>query len=362
MAMSSAAFLRRCFSATRATEPSMRRLFLGLRGVSTETGAPAARESKLGLDIQRTKIICTLGPASSDSEIVNALVRDGMTCARFNFSHATEEELVQRFELVRNARGKHFHNDWSNVPPNLRAVLVDTKGPEVRTGPLPGNAAELQIESGMELLLTFSDVTGDAPWGAGDSSSSDSIGLPRLHVDYENLSAAVEVGGNILLDDGLVALEVISTDVSTKQVRCKALNGGPIKKNKGVNLPGAALDLPALTSKDKRDLKWAVGAGADYVAASFIRNADHVRVCRAFLDRLCDEWHALALRTDENAPRPRRPLLISKIESQEGVENFAEILEESDGIMVARGDLGVEIPFEKVFAAQKMMVCRCLLV
>ena len=156
---------------------------------------------------------------------------------------------------------------------------------------------------------------------------------------------------NLLL---LLSFAPILQDVENDSVTCIALNGGPIKKNKGVNLPGAELDLPALTDKDKRDLKWSVEKGADFVAASFIRTAGNVRSVKAFLDRCIAE---LPL-SEGQLPR-LRPLVISKIESKEGVDNFDAILKESDGIMVARGDLGVEIPFRKVFAAQKMMVEKC---
>lgn len=146
-------------------------------------------------------------------------------------------------------------------------------------------------------------------------------------------------------------IPVIEVRAQDHTVICTALNGGPIKKNKGVNLPGTVLDLPALTEKDKRDLKWACDVGADFVAASFIRTAANVRSVVAFLDRCIAE-----VPVKEGEKRPLRPLVISKIESKEGVDNFSEILHESDGIMVARGDLGVEIPYSKVFAAQKMMI------
>ena len=148
-----------------------------------------------------------------------------------------------------------------------------------------------------------------------------------------------------------IIVTVIEVRPQDGTVVCTALNGGPIKKNKGVNLPGTVLDLPALTDKDKRDLQWAVNIGADFVAASFIRTAANVRSVIAYLDRCIAEHPA-----NEGEKRPLRPLVISKIESKEGMDNYREILQESDGIMVARGDLGVEIPYSKVFAAQKMMI------
>ena len=226
---------------------------------------------------------------------------------------------------------------------SLYHFKVDTKGPEVRTGPLPGNVDELEIQPGAVVELTTNDVSQESP--------SDII---RIQVDYQSIVKTVKVGGHVLLDDGLIDLEVVDIDSKRQSVTCTALNGGPIKKNKGVNLPGMELDLPALTEKDKRDLEWACRVGADYVAASFIRSAGNVRSVVAYLDRCIAN-----LPSSDDGPKPLRPLVISKIESKEGVDNFEEILQESDGIMVARGDLGVEIPYSKVFAAQKMMVSAC---
>ena len=303
--------------------------------------------------LNMTKIVCTLGPSTEAQEQVNRLVESGMGCARLNFSHVKEySEPKAKFDLVRASTGKHFHLGWTGVPPNLRAVLCDTKGPEIRTGGLPGEVDVLEIRDGMTLVLTHDDVRGDPAWGG--SGNGDAGAQARLHIDYESLATTVRVGGSVLLDDGLIALKVVSVDAANKTVTCRALNGGPIKENKGVNLPGATLDLPALTAKDKEDLRWAVSVGCDYIAASFIRSAANVRSCVAFLERCCDEEAA------RHGARPSRPLVISKIESEEGVENFTEILEASDGIMVARGDLGVEIPFEKVFAAQKMVSGKTL--
>jgi pyruvate kinase len=193
--------------------------------------------------------------------------------------------------------------------------------------------------------VTTEDVSNDPAPDTPD-------GPHRLNVDYQSIATTLKVGSQVLLDDGLIALQV--THVENNSVTCVALNGGPIKKNKGVNLPDSELDLPALTEKDKRDLKWSVQVGADFVAASFIRTAANVRSVKAFLDRCVAE-----LPHEEGSHPPLRPLVISKIESKEGVDHFDEILKESDGIMVARGDLGVEIPFRKVFAAQKMMVEKC---
>lgn len=271
--------------------------------------------------------------------------------ARLNFSHAGDDYTYPEFliSLVRGANGRHSElaaGATIKMPPNVRAVLVDTKGPEIRTGPLQGGVDFVELAIGCVVEVTTQDVFNDPAPETPD-------GPHRLNIDYQSIAKTLQVGSQVLLDDGLIALEV--THVENDSVTCIALNAGPIKKNKGVNLPDAELDLPALTDKDKRDLKWSCEVGADFVAASFIRSAGNVRSVRAYLDRCIADMPDPA----EGIPLPLRPLIISKIESKEGVDNFDEVLAESDGIMVARGDLGVEIPFRKVFAAQKMMVEKC---
>ena len=290
-----------------------------------------------------TKIVCTLGPSSDKPDKVAALVANGMHVARLNFSHAGSDYTYPEANmgLVRNAPGRHSELNVSSttlLPNNVRAILVDTKGPEIRTGPLQGNAEVQQFGTGSMVEVTTEDVSNDTAPTSPD-------GPHRLQIDYQSIAKTLHVGSQILLDDGLIALKV--THVSNNSVTCVALNAGPIKKNKGVNLPDAELDLPALTEKDKRDLKWSCKVGADFVAASFIRSAANVRSVKAYLDRCIAD---LPQPTD-NSPPPLRPLVISKIESKEGISNFDEILRESDGIMVARGDLGVEIPYRKVSAS-----------
>mmetsp|Transcript_972 Transcript_972/g.2643 ORF Transcript_972/g.2643 Transcript_972/m.2643 type:complete len:552 (-) Transcript_972:249-1904(-) len=303
-----------------------------------------ARRQLSAFPLSMTKVVCTLGPATETAEGVQALCDEGLSCARLNFSHVGDySEPAAKLALVRAAKGEHARLEGSKDAagsrfPNLRAVLLDTKGPEVRTGTLPGGVESFTIGDGMEVVCTFDDVSGDA-------APADGAARVRLHVDYESLPQTVSPGSQILLDDGLISLRV--TDVGTTSVTAIAENAGPIKARKGVNLPGSILDLPALTSKDKEDLAWAVQSGADYVALSFVRSAGNVRSCRAFLER------CRATADD------RVPLIISKIENQEGVDNFEEILAASDGIMVARGDLGVEIDYAKVFAAQRDMVNAC---
>lgn len=220
-----------------------------------------------------TKIVCTLGPSTDTPEAVTSLVANGMHVARLNFSHAGSDYTYPEalLALVRNVRGRHSELTVSStrfMPHNLRAVLVDTKGPEIRTGPLQGNADVQEFGVGSVVEVTTEDVSNDP---APDSAE----GPHRLQVDYQSIAQTLHVGSQVLLDDGLIALEV--THVENNSVTCVALNAGPIKKNKGVNLPDAELDLPALTDKDKRDLKWSCEVGADYVAASFIRNERNVR-------------------------------------------------------------------------------------
>jgi pyruvate kinase len=199
---------------------------------------------------------------------------------------------------------------------------------------LQGNIEVQEFATGSVVEVTNEDVSQDA---APDSPE----GPHRLNIDYRSIAKTLHVGSQILLDDGLIAMEV--THVEHDSVTCVALNAGPVKKNKGVNLPDAELDLPALTDKDKRDLNWSCEVGADFVAASFIRTAANVRSVKAYLDRCIAKLPARV-----GAPTRLRPLVISKIESKEGLDHFDEVLAESDGIMVARGDLGVEIPFRKV--------------
>jgi pyruvate kinase len=271
----------------------------------------------------RTKVVCTLGPATDTEDKVRDLVLNGMHVARLNFSHAgTDFSYPEKLmSLVRNCRGKHDALQTGStrakeIPKNLRAILVDTKGPEIRTGPLQGNADVAQIGVGAAVEITILDVS-------KDKAPTDPSGPHRIQVDYQSIAKTLDVGSIVLLDDGLLALEVTEVDPKLEYVTTKALNGGPIKKNKGVNLPDAELALPALTDLDKTHLKWACEVGADFVAASFIRTPGNVRSVIAYLDRCIAE-----LPPPPNGQLRLRPLVISKIESKEGVDNFMEILEE----------------------------------
>jgi pyruvate kinase len=278
-----------------------------------------------------TKLVCTIGPATDSVEKINELVTHGMNVARLNFSHAGSDYSYpeQCLARIRAAPGKHFQcatggatNERAPLlPNNVRAILVDTKGPEIRTGPLQGGVDVANIDVGDRVDLTTRTVSSDPAPGPEDHHHI-------IQVDYQSIAKSLTPGKQALLDDGLIALEVVEADPSTGTVICVALNGGPIKKNKGVNLPDTVLDLPALTEKDKRDLKWACDVGADFVAASFIRTASNVRAVIAYLDRCLAEMPRKS--SDDKAPI--RPMVISKIESKEGVDNFDEILAASDGV------------------------------
>lgn len=292
------------------------------------------RLNKLPATGTQTKIVCTIGPASDQR--IPELMEHGMHVARLNFSHAgTDYSYPQSIvDSMRASKGRHQElivgkAQGVEVPNNLRAILVDTKGPEIRTGPLPGNEDVTTIAIGAKVIITTDAVASEPIPEEGNTDR-------KIQVDYMSIANTVAVGKLILLDDGLIALEVMEIDPSKKFVVCQALNAGPIKKNKGVNLPGMELDLPALTEKDRRDLSWACDVGADYIAASFIRTGANVRSVIAYLERCI-----AAL--PETGGKPRiRPLVISKIENKEGVDNFDEILKESDGIMVARGDVSYQ--------------------
>ncbi len=267
--------------------------------------------------MKKTKIVCTIGPKTEGVETLKQLVEAGMNVMRLNFSHGDYEEhggRIDNMRAVMKETGKKV------------AILLDTKGPEIRTIKLEGGN-DVLLEAGQKFTMTTDrSVVGNKNIVA---------------VTYEGLAEDLKAGDTILLDDGLVGLTV--TDVEGKNVKCTVNNTGELGENKGVNLPNVSVNLPALSEKDKSDLKFGCEQGVDFVAASFIRKADDVREVRRVLD--------------ENGGKKIQ--IISKIENQEGVDNFDEILELSDGIMVARGDLGVEIPVEEVPFAQKRMIEKC---
>ncbi|MCH5049604.1 pyruvate kinase PykF [Pectobacterium aquaticum] len=267
--------------------------------------------------MKKTKIVCTIGPKTESEEMLGNLLSAGMNVMRLNFSHGDYAEHGQRIKNLRAVMEKTGQQ---------AAILLDTKGPEIRTMKLE-NGADVTLTAGQ----TFTFTTDQSIVGNKD----------RVAVTYAGFTEDLSVGNTVLVDDGLIGMQV--TAISGNDVVCKVLNNGDLGENKGVNLPGVSIQLPALAEKDKRDLIFGCEQGVDFVAASFIRKRSDVEEIRAHL----------------KAHGGEHIQIISKIENQEGLNNFDEILEASDGIMVARGDLGVEIPVEEVIFAQKMMIEKC---
>ena len=265
--------------------------------------------------MRKTKIVCTLGPASSDEAVMEKMLNAGMNVARLNFSHGTHEGHGRTIDTFRKVR------DSLGVP---AAVMLDTKGPEIRTGNFEGGRAELT--DGQVFTLTTEDVEGNSSISA---------------VTYKDLPRELKVGDRVLIDDGKIRLQVIET--TDTEVKCKVKHGGTVSNHKGINIPNVALKMEYLSEKDKEDLLFGIEKDVDYVAASFVRKAEDVGLLRGFL----------------NAHGGSKIKIISKIENLEGIENFEEILELSDGIMVARGDMGVEVDFERLPGIQKRFIKRC---
>lgn len=265
--------------------------------------------------MKRTKIICTMGPNTNDRELLKQLAINGMDIARFNFSHGDHEEQKSRFELVKSVR------EELGIP---IATLLDTKGPEIRTGGLVDDKKVMLVE-GETYTLTTREIIGDNKIG---------------HVTYAGLPADVHEGSVILIDDGLIELCVVS--VTETDIVCRIINGGELGTRKGVNVPNVSIKLPGITQKDKEDILFGIEQGYDFIAASFVRNADCIREIKDILK-------------EHNADIK----VIAKIENAEGIANIDEIIDAADGIMVARGDMGVEIPAEEVPHVQKMIIRKC---
>ncbi|MGQ3479015.1 pyruvate kinase [Paenibacillus sp. TY11] len=265
--------------------------------------------------MRKTKIVCTIGPSSESLENVKKLILAGMNVARLNFSHGDFEEHGNRIKNIRQA--------CKELNKNV-AILLDTKGPEIRTGKLEVEPIELVQDE--FITLTTEEILGTQD---------------RISITYKDLPSDVEPGSTILIDDGLIGLTVI--EVSGTEIKCRIVNGGTIKSKKGVNVPGVAISLPGITEKDANDIIFGIEQDIDFIAASFVRKASDVLEIRELLAK-------------HNASHIQ---IISKIENQQGVDNLDEILEASDGLMVARGDLGVEIPAEEVPLAQKLMINKC---
>lgn len=302
---------------------------------------------------QLTKIVATIGPTSEQLDVLQDVVKSGMRVMRLNFSHATTEEVELRTSNLKQCQGRHgaelgFGNDTNNgeILNNVRATLLDTRGPEIRCGKLQND------HSGHETITLHAKsvvkLHTDQQWADNGGTMTD------LFIDYKNLHKSLEIGSKVLLDDGAIIMTV--TDVEKDKefhgiVTCTVDNTGDLRSRAGVNLPGAATDLPAMSEKDRVDIKYGMTKDVDYVAASFIQNAEGVREIRRYMRDCAND-----LGWETTAPLP---LIISKIESVSACNNFHEILAESDGIMVARGDLGVEIPIQQVVNAQKEMVSAC---
>ncbi|MCY8843227.1 pyruvate kinase [Bacillus atrophaeus] len=267
--------------------------------------------------MRKTKIVCTIGPASESIEMLTNLMEAGMNVARLNFSHGDFEEHGARIKNIREASKKLGKNV---------GILLDTKGPEIRTREMENGAIELV--SGTELIVTMDEV----------------LGTPeKISVTYEGLADDVQKGSTILLDDGLIGLEVLEVHADKREIKTKVLNSGTLKNKKGVNVPGVSVNLPGITEKDARDITFGIEQGVDFIAASFVRRSTDVLEIRELLE-------------EHNAGDIQ---IIPKIENQEGVDNIDSILEVSDGLMVARGDLGVEIPAEEVPLVQKELIKKC---
>ena len=270
------------------------------------------------MKIKMTKVVCTIGPKSEKKEVLKELVLSGMNVMRLNFSHGDHEEHGARIKTIREISketGKHV------------AILLDTKGPEIRTGSHAEGDVKYDLVEGEDFIVTTDYSFKGTP--------------EKISVSYPGMTKDLKPGDTILVDDGLIGLEV--KEIKGEEIFCKVKNSGALGQKKGVNLPGVSVSLPALAEKDKADLKFGCEVGVDYIAASFIRKASDVAEVRRVLD-------------DNGGENIK---IISKIENQEGIDNFDEILELSDGIMVARGDLGVEVPVEEVPFMQKMMIRKC---
>ena len=265
--------------------------------------------------MKKTKIICTMGPNANDREIMKQLALNGMDVARFNFSHGDYEEHMGRFKILESVR------EELELP---IAALLDTKGPEIRTGKLK-DGKKVILQEGETYILTTEEIIGDDKRG---------------YINYQGLAEDVKKGDKILIDDGLIELDV--AEIKGREIVCKIANGGELGEQKGVNVPNVKIKLPALTDKDKDDIRFGIEAGFDFVAASFVRNADAIREIRQIIEEGGSTMQ-----------------IIAKIENAEGIENVDEIIEASDGVMVARGDMGVEIPAEKVPYIQKMLIRKC---
>ena len=266
--------------------------------------------------MRRAKILATLGPASDTSEIIEQLINAGMNAVRINMSHGTREDHAETIKNVRKVAEKLD---------KALSVLVDLSGPKIRTGLLQ-NATPVLLEDNAEFTITSRDISGN---------------INEVSTNFKELPKLVSKGARILLDDGAIELKV--EKVSKTDVKTKVINGGILSERKGINLPNTKLPIPSLTKKDREDLEWAMTQDVDYIALSFVRRAEDCAEARKLIKKL-------------NKREMGRPLLVAKIEKAEAIENLDAILEETDGVMVARGDLGVETSPELVPVYQKQII------
>lgn len=265
--------------------------------------------------IKKTKIICTIGPACNTEDMMAKMIKAGMNVCRINLSHSDKTEFVQTIKKIEKARG------IAGMP---AAILLDTRGPEVRVGKFENDKA--QLERGNKVALKYGNFLGNSQ---------------TISVTYDKLYKDLTKESTILLDDG--ALELKVTNIKGDEIICEVVIGGIIKNNKGINIPGVSLKLPILSVKDKDDIKAGIECNVDFIAASFVRCTKDVKTIRDFLDKNGGQGISI----------------ISKIENQQGIDNLDEIIECSDGVMVARGDLGVEMPKESIPLLQKMVIKKC---
>ena len=266
--------------------------------------------------MRRTKIVCTLGPSTDKEEVLRNLMKNGMNVARMNFSHGTHEEQKARLDMIKKLR------EELNLPV---AALLDTKGPEIRIGDVEGG--KLELNPGQEFTLTTEEMLGTEK---------------KVTITYKELYKDVEPGDSILIDDGLIGMEVVRIDES--DIVCRVKNGGFISNHKGVNVPGVELNMPFVSPKDLADIVFAVEQDYDFIAASFTRTAEDIMEIRKILQEHGGE----------------KIHIIAKLENKQGVENCEDILRVADGIMIARGDMGVEIPLEEVPVIQKELIRKAM--
>ncbi|KAK0070292.1 pyruvate kinase PKM [Biomphalaria pfeifferi] len=295
--------------------------------LSFVTSSFLERNALLNIDsvpavVRQTHIICTIGPASREVDMLSKLMDVGMNICRLNFSHGSYDYHAGTVQNIREAASRRPKG-------SVIAIALDTKGPEIRTGVLEGGAtAEVNLDTGSSLTVTVND------------SFREKCSAQTLWVDYKKMIQVLSVGNLIYVDDGLISLKV--TEKGSDYLKCIVVNGGKLGSKKGCNLPNTPIDLPAVSGKDKQDLLFGLDQNVDMVFASFIQDGNGIREIRQVLGE-----------------KGRHIKIIAKIESFEGIRNFPDILKECDGVMVARGDMGIEIPPEKVFIAQKYLISAC---